>query len=770
MLLRSWSRRLIVIVCVLLATSSLSPSLAQPFPTAGTGVHLLSSAVVGRPLATERAIFWKEIQGPRLAIQGYDLVTAAPFLVAERSGDVFDLVADGAILAWAERDTATAQLRILGFDLRARSLFSIRSFAGRAAMTEIALDRGVLYYTDATPGHRGLFAHDLATAAERRISAAGSRPVARDGALLWSEARPSSVVGRAIWSLHLRTSDERHTDTTLAEREAGYAGFNGYESSGNIVVWAFAPSAGDPHIYLHDISAGTTTAIAATPAGSPRVRGGTIAWASANAAPRWRVYAYELGAGRVSTVVEDSSAAVAVWALAGPRQALLGVAAGPTRGTQTLYISDLHARGVRFAAPAAATFSASTCNPAAPISCGQVRTGGAALSDAGGTWHMQGVQFILPQFGINSKTFWTGNYSSARADGSLDYWLDKAQHYLRASALRIFVDLPHRRLDGSLVVPTDYATLFDFAARANARGMRVAITLHNSADWAMTGDRAGWIGGLLDFFSARGGLAMIAYLSADNEINNHCAHDGRDCFDSDQQYDARAYVDGAVEWVARFRDAVKSRAPQLLVTVGISTEMYDVDQTRGAFNFFRADSRGRTLAGLVDFVAPHNFGGGAAGIIDDIRYANYTGPVVLEEYGYPTDPYPRGAYWTEGAPACRIDPALAVCTLTAPFFVETNIQAQRTRDYAGGSAWMIADMREKNSSSACSDPRKPFDLWTGLFAIGGTYCAGGTYSRAQGQPKATAVRVCAYYSDDLSLCEPGVPPPRRVYLPIVTQR
>ena len=61
----------------------------------------------------------------------------------------------------------------------------------------------------------------------------------------------------------------------------------------------------------------------------------------------------------------------------------------------------------------------------------------------------------------------------------------------------------------------------------------------------------------------------------------------------------------------------------------------------------------------------------------------------------------------------------------------------------------------KDAASACSDLGKPFDLWTGLFAIGGTYCDGGTYSRALGQPKATAVRVCAYYADDLALCEHG---------------
>jgi hypothetical protein len=443
---------------------------------------------------------------------------------------------------------------------------------------------------------------------------------------------------------------------------------------------------------------------------------------------------------------------------------VLAVADEPTQASRSLYIADMQAQDLRFAARPAPAIAPSACDHAHPASCGQVHIAGTLLADIGGAWPMRGVQFFLPQFGNNDKTFRTGNYAGAASDGSLDFWLDKAQLYLRANTLRIFVDLPYYS-NGALVTPTDHATLFDFATRADARGMRLGISLHNSADWNMTADRAAWISGLIDYFAARGHLATIAYLSADNEINNHCGRGGADCFDSDAQHDARAYIDGAVGWVAQFRAVVKGRAPQLLVTVGVSTEMSDVDGTRGAFNFFRASSQGLTLASQADFLSPHNYGGGAAGIVEDLRYVGYGGPVVLEEFGYPSDPYPRSATWTEGAPVCRVDPSQAVCAQTAPFFVEQNIIALRTRSYAGGVAWMIADMREKDSGSGCSS--KPFDLWTGLFAIGGTYCDGGTYSRAHGQPKATAVRVCAYYADDLALCEPGVPPKRRMYLPVV---
>jgi hypothetical protein len=412
------------------------------------------------------------------------------------------------------------------------------------------------------------------------------------------------------------------------------------------------------------------------------------------------------------------------------------------------------------------------CTPALPSSCGQVRAlADGSLADDGGRWIMRGVQFFLPQYGINGKSLRDDNYAAARDDGSLAFWLGRAQGYLRANMLRIFVDLPDN-VGGSttIITPTSYSTLHDFATQAGARGMRLGLVLHNSADWDMTEPRATWIAGLLDYFAARGSLSLLAYLSADNEINNHCANIGIDCFDDSPGFEAQPYIDGALGWVAQFRSLAKNRAPQLLVTTGISSEMIDADQTRPAFNFFRPDSQGRNLAGLSDFLAPHNFSGGATAIINDLRVgAAYRGAVVLEEFGFPTDPRPRDPSWTEGPPQCAASPLLAECAATAPFFVETNLRAIQSGGYAGGSAWMLADMHEKDTSTACGDPDKSFALWTGLFAIGGTYCAGGTNSRAAGQPKATAMRVCIAYTGHFSACTAGTPFAVRGYLPKVAR-
>jgi hypothetical protein len=413
--------------------------------------------------------------------------------------------------------------------------------------------------------------------------------------------------------------------------------------------------------------------------------------------------------------------------------------------------------------------AAAACDPGRPVTCGQVRADAdGQLYDDAGRWVMRGVAFFLPQYGINPHTLRDGNYAAAKADGSLAYWLDRARDGLGANTLRVFVELPYLR-NGGLFTPTSHETLADFAAEADARGMRLGLVLHNSATWTMTAERSSWIAGMLDSFAARGALPQLAYISASNEINNYCGGSSRDCFDSAPGVSAQPYVDAAVEWTSQLRGAVKARAPQQLVTVGISSEMGDADNTRAAFNFFRPDSRGRTLASLVDFLAPHNFGGGAQGIYDDIRFAGYRGPVVLEEFGYPTDPFPRGFRFTEGPLACRAEPLSPPCFETAPYFVEANIQALRARPYSGAVAWMIADVREKNGDDACADGGKPSDLWTGLFAIGGSYCAGGTYTRGVGEPKATAVRICLYYTGDLFRCDPTLTVRTTLYAPVISR-
>jgi hypothetical protein len=756
------------LIPILIAFLALSGTASRAARAQAAPDQLLTSTLVGEPVAAGRYIFWKERGAEQVALYGYDLATGTRFLLTQPA-DATAIASDGAMVAWTSADPADHALAIRGYDLRTRAVFTLAIGIGGAG--EIAIDQGWLYYTDSALAHRGLFAREIASGREQLISPAGRRPVAADGALLWSEEKSSGMGQTAIWSLHLRTRGGRHGDMLIASGTAGYGGFSGYAVSGGTVVWAFAGGAPESGVQLFRLDNATHTTIA--PTGSdPHIQSSSVIWTEQpSGAPgqsqRWLVRSYDLTSGQSTTVVLPSTAASAARAIAGDRTIAITVA-----GTQ-LHMIGREARGLRFdAPPSAADTPVAACNPALPSSCGQVRAlVGGTLADDSGRWTMRGVQFFLPQYGINGKTLRDDNYTAARDDGSLAFWLERAQGYLHANMLRVFVDLPST-VSGSttVITPTSYSTLHDFATAADARGMRLGLVLHNSADWNMTEPHASWIAGLLDYFAARASLPTLAYLSADNEINNHCANSGRDCFDTSQSFDAQAYIDGAIGWVAQFRSVAKGRAPQLLLTAGISSEMIDADLTRAAFDFFRTDSQGRNLAGLIDFLAPHNYSGGATAIIDDLRVgAAYRGAVVLEEFGFPTDPRPRDSSWTEGPLQCAASPLLAECAATAPFFVETNLRAQQIGGYAGGSAWMLADMREKDTATACGDPNKSFALWTGLFAIGGTYCEGGTASRNTGQPKATALRVCIAYTGRFSACTAGTPFLVRGYLPSIAR-
>ncbi|MBM7846395.1 hypothetical protein [Herpetosiphon giganteus] len=388
------------------------------------------------------------------------------------------------------------------------------------------------------------------------------------------------------------------------------------------------------------------------------------------------------------------------------------------------------------------------CQPATPSTCGQLRIDGSGFYDQYGPWVMHGVQFFLPQYGINGRTFWDAEYNQATQNSSLDYWLGRSQQALYANLLRIFVDLPVATSQ-QVVTPTSYATLYDFASRANARGMRLGISIHNSDEWILTSIQQQWIEGMLSYFLERDSLAMVAYINLDNEINNYCdPQHRRDCLANPNQ----AYLNQAIDWIRQTRALIKARTPQMLITVGMSTELTAIAPKGGVANYFLRDQHSVSLASLIDFLAPHNYGGRGIELLSSIREYGYRGPVVLEEYGFPTDPFPGSVHWTEGPAICRINPLLAACFETAPFYVETNLNALRQADYAGGVAWMLADIQEKELPTACDGHSIPSDLWTGLFAVGGQYCNGGTLTHEFGRPKATATRVCFYHINNLELC------------------
>lgn len=389
----------------------------------------------------------------------------------------------------------------------------------------------------------------------------------------------------------------------------------------------------------------------------------------------------------------------------------------------------------------------------------QVYRSGRWLFLNGQRWDPHGIQFFVPDYGINGRTLRDAEF---RESGEARrFWLDTANTRLHARLLRVFIDLPGEgnNRDGQSV---SHATIYTFAGEAWSRGMRLGLVLHNSADFEMTTAKANWLRSLI--VCLRGGTyavqlgcgmedrtAVIAYVNADNEINNHpnnradiaCAPES-DC------YSNSAYGRAANAWVASFTRIFKEAGSPILVTVGMSSEAGGnvQDNTRHFFENYG----GNQLAATVDFLSPHNYGGGAATIYDVIANTTiYTGPVLLEEYGFATDPKERlvngQEIYQEGAPICWTDPLgnSDQCENAAPYFVELNIRELQRSAYAGGVAWMLADVSRDKANKNCgsdepADGMLP-DYFTGLFAVGGKYCAG-TRTQGFGMLKATGYRVC----------------------------
>ena len=394
---------------------------------------------------------------------------------------------------------------------------------------------------------------------------------------------------------------------------------------------------------------------------------------------------------------------------------------------------------------------------------------------------MNGVQFFLPQFGINSTSFYNDNYTSSLAD--VDKWLDLSQTQLHANLVRIQVEIEHR--DGSATqTPTRLSTIDDFINRAAKRGLRVGISLHNDGFFDLSAIKTGWVRDFIFHYkNERPDLqTQIAYVSFENEINVHrndyCAPpdpaSSVDCFQNNP-----GYVTQANTWVIGLQKMFKTlptpddHSP-ILTTVGISTELRRTDGRHPATNYFIDFSanagdrkkivRNQTLAANVDFLSPHNYGGGGAGtfytISDDWVYS---GPTVLEEYGFPTDPYsdsptapryPVSKAFREGDPAKDIF-GMPGATPSAIYYVSANIQSLESWGAQGKAAGGVGAILADSYSRSCSNPHQ--DDYTGIFSTTGTYC-GGTKTTGEAQLKQTGKLMAAhnlYWTGNIA----ALPPP-----------
>lgn len=705
----------------------------------------IADGVVGSVVTDDKHIFWKKGSVEEPSLYGYDVTQQQEFLITKSKAEKQAFSSDGKTFVWVER-TREKGTEVLAYSLESRKVSTLVKPDKQRDFESVAVSNNIIYYVEMTEGRRGIYALDITTNQEHLISSKGVNIVAGDGVLLWSEETFRGETAPSEWSLHLISLSQPSQNVVIAKDNAP---LSGYDISGDSIVWSYFPPASDGRVHLYSISRGVATAISDSQAFFPRIKGKKITWTNAptnkdDEATLWSAQTYDDVSKSATTTLAQSAVQPLLAPLSATDEVAFTVDTTPTSLERELYIADASATGLQAdlaLTPSLAPNAVSTAAAcSSPLACGQVYKSGVQLYDNAGIHTLNGVQFFLPQYGINTQTFYNGNYSSSSND--VNFWLGLAgPNYLLSKTLRIFVEVPK-----SGAAETSPATLYDFAVRANAKGMRIGVVLHNSSDFQLTQTMRDWINSFITYFSDRGATPLIAYVSAGNEINNHCG--GRDCFDNDQ-----GYVDRAVDFASTLNAIFKNRNSPILTTVGISSEVSDADGNPAVRTFFKRHSTNSLrLIDVVDFISPHNYGGGAYGILSTIRSQGYgyPGPVVLEEYGYPTDPLSAAhPGWREGPASCRTSPGFPraagtshPCDPSAPYYVEVNARALRDTNntgsgYAGGVAWMLADINNKNTGSGiCAT----FDLYTGLFAAGGDYC-GGTTSTGGAQDKSTAYRI-----------------------------
>ena len=694
----------------------------------------LASDVVGQPITVGPYVLWQEAHDQKTALRGYNQNSQTPFLIADTPASKSKLASDGHQLAWVQTPSDGSGASIESYNLDNGQLTTLIAAKADNEFGDLALANNILYYKAATPGHVGLYARDLTTTQEELLSLDGQNPIAGPGGVVWVSEKFQGQYQPSQWSLHLLNPARTGvpTNTIIAQADGQFEVAVGGES----LVWSALLPASDTRAYRYDLSQSRAIPLSSGAVRQPAIKGNKVAWVvppSTDPAglPRWSIEVADTKDNSLTPVVNPGAARLSLAGLVGTDGLAYVVSRdGANGGTNALYLARLSVGGTGL--------SYSNPDPARgvkprvtnPLNCGQVYKYGYQLYDCNGRWTVNGVQFILPERGINGQSFWDDNYRASVASGQVDYWLDRAVLYLQPAMLRVFVDMPGDTSPG----PTSPATLYDLASRAASRGMRLGLVLHNDTSWTLYPSRKQWLSDLITYFRSRSALQLIAYLSADNEINNHCGI-GPDCYDNNP-----GYVNGANQWTADFAGYVRSLNVGILITAGITTEKDSTDAQPTLYDFFRTTGTAPSLAATLDFLSPHNYHGGGYGIWPTLRYnLGYRNPIVLEEYGYSTDLLTQSPFFTEGPPVCRTNPFDGACLNTAPYFVEVNLRSMRensTDGFAGGSAWMLADSNRKDCAS-------PSDFYTGLIASGDyPRCPqNGTTTTASGILKATGARV-----------------------------
>ncbi len=681
-----------------------------------------------------------------------------------------------------------------------------------------AYDQGILYYNR----EADTYGYNLNTGVASMVGNAAGL-VVHKGVLLWQDELPRGYHESRPSRLHLQTSQLKDTviaqDDDYSFNNYSIDGNNVVWSSGRGTYLYDISKQTTTRLTVEPAEGAMIAAnhIAWVGSEGAAIAGDNIAWVAmtytSEGTPYWSVLSYDLKSGQSRVVVASSTAHLYVDGVTAQGDLVYSVE-NPTQVRRALYLTNVGSSNAGYdkvvrtnqLVPDWPIPLSCLATQHRPTSCGQVSvTDQTNFSDVAGVWRGRGVQVFLPEYELGGESFFVRNYfdpDPKKATPELPYGpvnpdvetlLNAAQHGVKANFVRIFVDLPG---DSSKVASID--AILNFLTAANIHQLRVGIVMHNSSranpnmayfrdnyfKMDLTGTplvlpscagrpttptptptpvnqiRKQWIQAFITCVTNKNLSDVVAYVSADNEINNHCnqtgiAYDGTtpvegrvDCFAASQfpGYDALAQ-----RWVREFNALFVGTG--IMTTVGLSTEMYTEGRDDGpatpepipivATRFFDASTGEQSLNASVTFLSPHNYGGKGLDIkaaIGVARGPNPLKPVVLEEYGHATDPLAEGVASsntatpatssppsishpenTEGKRSClvfyiggRSMPVIPFyCYKVASYFIGVNALSIRTNGYAGGAAFMLTDVYPAAGQS-CKKP----DYYTGLYSIG----------------------------------------------------
>jgi hypothetical protein len=288
-----------------------------PSPPLSPGISEIKQ-IPGGWIAAGHYTFWMTGDGPISGILGYDLDKDRSFVVTTSPTNKSHLASDGRYVVWTQ-DCPPYCHRIRVYDLITGVESAVFEPAGRS-FNFLAVDNGTLYYHESTEGRTGLFAHSLATGADKKIADGNLGPdgtflpVIEDGILLYSRFNASGTE----CTLYMRKLDGSGGETAIAQSRQF---FFGYHTSAGKVVWSGYPLTPPPSpqpgsdeiaevkVSVYDISTHTTKVVSSGASFKPVIRGNMIAWNSyvrpeAFGQVQYSLEAYDLSTGGSWTVTE----------------------------------------------------------------------------------------------------------------------------------------------------------------------------------------------------------------------------------------------------------------------------------------------------------------------------------------------------------------------------------------------------------------------------------------------------------------------------------